>query len=325
MKSKLKISDVQKDGGVVSDVVEAQLEQGGETQDVVVKRTRKNVEAPHFSYADTALRKAAARTHLLDRTILDRLQNHPTVLVPRLHSAHSRGLQTVMTDFNSQGFRLMQDMLVTNQLPPKTAVNAARTLAALQLALRDKSIMAKVKPIENSVTQIRERLAEAHILLYGHLEVYRELEAKLLSEKGLLYTDGHPKNMAVNDKGDVMVFDFGRVITGSEQYVPANFLAHIGLACIGGVMPYDVAQNFITDFYVTFNGIIPIEEKWFVRFFAAELVHRGLAMRWVDPRLFKSARESSAKLAVYSVFLDVFDRDYTTLNQLLGSLKNNSK
>lgn len=67
MKSKLKISDVKKGGGMVSDVVEAQLEDNGETHRVVVKHTRRNVEAVHFSHADTALRKAAAKTHLLDR------------------------------------------------------------------------------------------------------------------------------------------------------------------------------------------------------------------------------------------------------------------
>lgn len=218
----------------------------------------------------------------------------------------------------------MQDKLVVDRLPLKTAVNTARTLAGLQLALRDKSITANIRPVEGSKTQIRERLAEEHILLHGELDVYRELEAKLLSETGLLYTDGHPKNLAVHENGEVMVFDFGRIISGSQQYVPANFLAHIGLACIGGVMPFEETAKFIHEFYGAFNDIIPIEEAWFIRFFAAELVHRGLAMRWIDPRLFRTERQTSAKLSVYSVFLDVFDKNCHTLHQLLDSLSRHS-
>lgn len=324
MKSKLKISNIGKAGGVISDVVEAQLEHKGEVFDVVVKRTHKNVQAPHFSYADDALRKVVARTHVLDRKVLQRLQGHPTVKVPRLHMAHSKGLQTVMSDFNADGYSLMQDRLIEGTLPAITAANTAKTLASLQKALRDKTLMSGIKPVENSRVQIRERLAEAHLLLYGNLDVYRELEAKLLSEQGLLYTDGHPKNLAVNGSGEVMVFDFGRVITGSQQYVPANFLAHIGLACIGGVMPYEKAATFIKDFYDIYDGIVPIEEHWFVKFFAAELVHRGLAMRWVDPRLFKKGREIAAKLAVHAVFLDVYDKGHQTLKQLMESLQRNS-
>lgn len=325
MKSKLKISGKEKNGGVVSVVIEAELHQNDEIQKVVIKRTHKKLRKPHFSYSDTALQNAAPRTHGLDRKILDRLQDNPKIRVPQLHKLHSKGLQTVMTDFNSQGYTLMQDLLVKGQLPVGTAVNAARTLAELQIALRDKRIMSKIKPIEDSKTQIRERLAEAHILLYGDLNTYRELEAKLLSEKGLLYTDGHPKNMAVNSAGEIMVFDFGRIISGSQQYVPANFLAHIGLACVGGAITYKTARTFVVDFYQTYNNIIPVEEEWFVKFFAAELVHRGLAMRWVDPRLFKQGSETKAKLAVYALFLDVFDKNINTLEQLLGSLEKNSK
>jgi hypothetical protein len=325
MKSKLRISENQKRGGVVSEVTEAQMHHNGSTHQVVIKRTHKKVSKLHFSHTDVALQDAAPKTHRLDRKILERLQGNSKVIVPKLHKQHSKGLQTVMTDFNSQGYTLMQDLLVKDRLPESTAVNAARTLAEIQIALRDNRLTGRIKPIENSKTQIRERLAEAHILLYGDLKTYREIEAKLLSDKGLLYTDGHPKNMAVSQAGKVMVFDFGRIITGSQQYVPANFLAHIGLAWIGGVMDSDRAKAFINDFYKTFNGIIPIEKDWFVKFFVAELVHRGLAMRWVDPRLFKQGRETKAKLAAYAVFLDVFDKNKNTLAQLLDSIEDNSK
>lgn len=320
MKSKLNISGVTKAGGVVSEVIEAQLEHEGKIHAVVVKRTHKKAVGSHFSYSDEALQKMAPKTHALDRKVLERLQNHPSINVPRLHKYYSKGRQTVMSDFTADGYSLMQDRLVENTLPAITAINAARTLAELQLALRNKNLMKGVSPVEDTQTQMRERLAESHVLLYGNLDVYRQLEREFLSEKGLLYSDGHPKNMAVNGSGDVMVFDFGRIITGSQQYVPANFLAHIGLAWLGGVLPGEKAKPFIKDFYEAFDEIIAIEEEQFVKFFAAELVHRGLAMRWVDPRLFRTDRKITAKLAVHAVFLDVYENGCRTFNNLLQSL-----
>ncbi len=324
MKSKLKISDVSKLGGVVSDVLEGKLEHKGQTHSVVVKRTRKKVEAAHFSYSDTELKKAAPRTHALDRQILKRLQNYVGITVPILHMSHSKGLQTVMADFNFSGYTFMQDRLVDGTLPAGAAAETGHMLAELQLALADKNLMRGIKPVEDSKTQVRERLAEAHILLYGNLAMYRELEAKLLHNDGLLYTDGHPKNMAVNDSGKVMLFDFGRLINGSVQYPAPNFLAHIGLSWIGGTMPADKARVFIGDCYAAYNKVTPIEEEWFVRFFASELVHRGLAMRWIDPRLFRDNRKVKARLAAHAVFLDVFEANYSSLNKLLDSLQKHS-
>lgn len=323
MKPRLKISSVGKSGGILSEVIEAQLEHEGQTHAVVVKRIHDKAKGKHFSYSDEKMQKAAYKSHALDRKILERLQDYPGLAVPRLHKGYSKANKTVMSDFNSVGYTLMQDRLVEDRdvLPTITAINAAKTLAELQLALRNKTLMRGIKPVEDSKTQMRERLAEAHVLLYGNLDLYRELEAKLLSEDGLLYSVGYPQNMAVNGSGDVMIFDFGRVITGSQQYVPSIFLAHIGLAWLGGVMPGEKAMTFINDFYETFNGIIPIEEKWFVRFFAVELVHRGLAMRWIDPRLVRKERKISAKLAVHAIFLDVFENNCNNLPKLLESIR----
>lgn len=324
MKSKLNISDVGKPGVVISDVIEAELEHDGHKHAVVVKRVHKKTVGRHFSYSDTALQDAAQKNHVLDRKILERLQDHPTVLVPRVLMDYTKKHQTVMSDFTAEGYALMQDRLIETTLPAITAVNAAKTLAHLQQALRDKKLMQGIKPVEDSTTQARERLAEAHFLLYGNLDNYRELEAKFLSEDGLLYPVARPGNMAVNGSGEVMVYDFGRVITGSQQFVPASFLAHIGLAWIGGVMAPEKAKAFICDFYDTFNDVIPIEEEWFVKFFAAELVHRGLAMRWIDPRMFKEVRKVSAKLAVHAVFLDVYEYKCNSLAGLIESVDNHA-
>lgn len=324
MKSKLKITGTGKAGAVVSDVIEGELEHEGYRHAVVVKRAHKKAEGRHFSYSDETLQKTAQKNHALDRKILERLQDHPTIKVPRLHKDYTKKNLTVMSDFSAYGYEVLQTRLIETTLPAVTAINAAKTLARIQIALRDKNLMHGIKPVEDSKTQVRERLAEAHVLLYGNLDCYRELEAKFLSEDELLYPVGHPKNMAINGSGEVIVYDFGRVITGTQQFVPANFSAHIGLAWIGGVMAPERAKDFIRDFYTAFNEIIPIEEEWFVKFFAAELVHRGLAMRWIDPRMFKEVRKVSAKLAVHAVFLDVYENNTYSLGGLLESIDNHA-
>lgn len=321
MSSKLYISNQQKSGGVVSSVTEATLEHQGSSYPVVIKHTHKKITGQHFSHTDTELQKAAPRTHALDRQVLIRLQNHPKVKVPYVYQRFSKGQKTVMSDFTAGGYQLLQDKLVQGTLGELSAVNVGRGLAELQLALNNKKLMKGIKPVEDSRAQIRERLSEAHMLLYGNLDLYRALETKLLEGNDLMYTDGHPKNMAVNDHGEVMIFDFGRIVKGSAQYPPANFLAHIGLAWIGGTMQPSNAKEFIDRCYNAYNAIIQIEQEWFVRFFAAELVHRGLAMRWVDPKLFLEKRKLSARLTVHAVFLDVFENNYVTLKQLLDSIE----
>ena len=296
-------------GGVISSVKAGTLtdKKDASVRHIVVKHTnRKVVGGPHFSYTDNELIEKAPKTHKLDIDILYLLQNDKHVHVPQIHHANKRHNLKVMADFRKHGFELMQELLVRNELPLESAKAYGVSLGYLQLRLTSPKF-AKVKPVENSLLQIRERLQEIHILSYDNLERYRELEGKFLTDDGLIYTDGHPKNIAVNPTGDVVLFDFGRVIRGSLQYPAPNFAAHIGLAMLSGCVTAEFGSRYISDFLQAYKKLIPVEEEWFIKFFVTEVLHRGLAMRWIDRRIAGNTNPSKLKLASHMLYLNAFD------------------
>lgn len=311
-------------GGVVSSVRAGTLTTRGKlTYRVAIKQTNSGVVGgPHLSHSDHQLIKQAPRTHKLDIDILTLLQNDSHIRVPKLHHTNKRQKLTVMADFRAEGYELMQDLLVANRLPLESAAAYGEMLARLHRRFDDDAF-ANLKPVENVLHQMRgERLQEIHVLSYDNLDAYRALEAKLLEPEGLIYPDGHPKNTAVNAQGQVMIFDFGRSVIGSRQYPAPNFAAHIGLAMLGGCIEPEFGRHYIQMFCAAYRTYLPIEEEWFVQFFVAELLHRGLAMRWIDKRLAAHVRPAEMKVAAYSIYLQVINpaSPVTTVDQLLDIL-----
>lgn len=301
----ISISDKQLSGGVVSSVFPGWLQPdgGGKPIPIVLKRTARDIPVGgNFTHFDAALLANAPATHALDAQVLTLLQDDPNVRVPTLYAYDETENETVMRDFRADGFRLLQDLLVKGKLPPHSAEAIGQSLAALQLRMKESDFDA-VKPVEDPTTQVRERLHELCILLYdGRLKLYRSTEEKLLEDDGLLYTDGHPKNIAARKDGNVMPFDFGRMIRGSFQYPPANFAAHIGLATIGGCMSPKAGTDYIQQVATAYNRQISVDETLFVIFFLAEWAHRGLAWRWIDKRMAKTASLPEIKLASHALF-----------------------
>jgi hypothetical protein len=141
--------------------------------------------------------------------------------------------------------------------------------------------------------------------------LYREIENKLLSGKHVVPTDTHPKNIAANATGEVLIFDFGRSIVADEQFPAPNFAAHIALAALGGCFDDSSdAIRYIEDFVGAYNQTASasyrIDDLWFVRYFAAELLHRGLSGRWLDKRLFAKASLQEIERAVHDFGIEVF-------------------
>lgn len=307
-------------GGVVSDVFEAEIRQDGHTLPAVLKHTLPSKDPGiTFSHTDHDLLANSFATHSLDLSVLTALQGNADIRVPTVYDGTLE--YTIMVDFRSQGFHLLQDELASGDIQLSSAANVGRALATLQLEL-SRPPLNSLEPIENPIVQIRERLFELHALLYGNLSLYREIETQLLRSDGLLYTDGHPKNIAVNAQGEVMVFDFGRIITGSRQFPAPNFAAHIALPMIAGVMSWDLGGEYIRACVAEYDKRVPLEEDVFVRFFIAELLHRGLAGRWVDRRLMGEFPDHT-KRAVHDLALHVLDavEPVTTMDGLLAALK----
>ncbi len=294
-------------GGVVSKVHEATLTLPGTVPlDVVVKHTPPvcgDVQPPFDARADHALLAAAPDTHHLDAQILGLLQENPRIKVPTVRHYDREGRFTVMDDFRSQGYSLMQDLLVERLLPAASARNAGAALGNLQLRLRE-SDFAALRFVEKTEEQVLERLEELFPLLRDDLVLYDEIKAKFLQASGPIHVDGHPKNIGVNADGDVVLIDFGRMVRATDQYPAPNFAAHVVLATLGGLLSPQAGTEYIREFTEAYGDHVPIEERWFVRFLLAELVHRGLAMRWIDRRMIGTIPPNDYKLAVYRLFLE---------------------
>ena len=307
-------------GGVVSKVYEAALLLPGAADPlgVVVKHTPPmsgDVQPPFDAHADRALLAAAPETHHLDARVLSLLQGDPHVKVPTLRYYDREGRLTVMDDFRLEGYSLMQDVLVAGRLPAVSARSVGDALGILQLCLR-KDDFAALQPVENAEEQALERLEELFPLLRDDLALYNEIKAKFLRATGLIHVDGHPKNIGVDAGGNVMLIDFGRMIRANEQYPAPNFAAHIALATLGGLMSPQEGSEYIREFAKAYGTHVPIDEVWFVRFFLAELVHRGLAMRWIDRRMVGKVPPNEYKLAIYALFLDAI-RSVDKIDELL--------
>jgi hypothetical protein len=265
-----------------------------------------------FGYRDReSLLRSAPDTHHLDHRILDLLQDLDEIRVPSVLRYYPQKRTTVMVDFRAEGYRLMQDTLVDGTLSIDSATQMGEALAFLLQKYKEISKWILGDVVEDATLQARERLDELHMFLRPQLPLYRQIETQFLSGRHVIPTDTHPKNAGVNQKGEVVLFDFGRSIVADQQFPAPNFAAHIALANIGGCFS-DVAygieyiKKFITSCNKTAEKSYRINEPWFVAYFTGELLHRGLSGRWLDEKLFANSSLQEVERAVHDIGIEVF-------------------
>lgn len=326
-------------GGVVSLILStSNLDSSHQDQQIVIKHTLENIimeNGPFGGRDQDTLLTIAPKTHQLDFQILSLLQNSQKVTVPKVLWGDPSKRTTIMRDFRADGYILLQDLLVTDKLKAESAKQIGKILA--NLVIEFKRISSKVTQIENPVLQAEERLDELLTFLRPEIQLFREIQHKFLSGNHLIPTDGHPKNTAINQKGDAMVFDFGRSIMADPQYVAPNFAAHIGLAVIGGCFSeIDEGMMYLKNFIQAYDNHAEtgykIDELWFVRYFTAELLHRGLSGRWIDARIFANSSLQEVERAIHDICIEVFRPEegekiekIKNLFNLLAEIANNIK
>lgn len=305
-------------GGVVSVVGKGHFLKNGENIPVAIKHTKKEIALnDKFSPLESRnLLKNAASTQHVDAQILTHLQNNPHIQVPRVISYYEKERVTILRDFGEDGYTLFQDAIVAgNGLQPHTFVQIGVMLAKLRKEMAE---MKHIEGVENRELQIEERTDELRVSLYnGRMGFYNKIWHSLLDEKtsSFTWTDGHPKNMAVNKSGDVILFDFGRSIQCDPEYPVANFLGQMYLfALTGSIKPQDaisLSESLMQSYRETYSTLTSddnsLHERNFVWYLTAELAHRGKTMRWIDPKLVK-LDETRVKSAVDHLVDIVFDR-----------------
>jgi hypothetical protein len=286
---------------------------------VAIKHTKKEIALnDKFSPLESRnlLRHAAPSQHV-DAQILKALQNHPVIAVPEVVAYFEKERVTIMRDFNEDGYTLFQDSIVAGKkLRRHIFMQIGAILAHLRQEMEN---MDHIEGVEDRELQIEERTDELRVSLYnGRMGFYNKMWHELLDEKksSFTWTDGHPKNMAVNDSGDVIIFDFGRSIQCDPEYPVANFLGQIYLfGLTGSVSPRDAiafSEMLIQSYGKTYSALKlekkGLNERNLVWYLTAELAHRGKTMRWIDPKLVK-LDETRVKSAVDHLVDLVFDRE----------------
>lgn len=314
-------------GGVVSVVGKGHFHKGGERVPVAIKHTKKEIAlSDKFSPLESRnLLKNAASSQHVDAQILIHLQNNPHVRVPEVVAYFEKERVTIMRDFGQDGYTLFQDVIIAgNKLQPHTFAHIGKLLAHLR---HEMGQMKHIRSVEDRELQIEERTDELRVSLYnGRMGFYNTIWHTLLDKKRstLTWTDGHPKNVAVNAQGEVMFFDFGRSIRCDPEYPVANFIGQTLLFGLSGSLKAETALAHASRVIRTYEDTLTqtqgeryfLHERNLVSYLAAEIAHRGKTMRWIDPNLVK-IDEIRAKLAVDHLIDQVFDkkRPITTLRE----------
>ncbi|MES2623067.1 MAG: hypothetical protein V4576_01510 [Patescibacteria group bacterium] len=312
-------------GGVVSEVYDGiYTDTQGELHHVAVKRTFENIElGNNFTIVEQQdFLPNAAKTHDLDVEIQKHLQSK--VKTPRVIQHFSDEKITVMHNFASEGFSNLQEEIVEGRLTLDSAAKIGTILAQTRLAMH--SIKNKVTQVEKTDAQFMQRFAELLIILYDkRQEIGQMITYDFIShaEKTFVWTDGHPKNMAIDKTGEIMVFDFGRSIVCDPEYALPNFLGQIYLFILAGTLETQFGITYIKNCMKAYEKAINIgskkpyviDQRRFVNYATAELLHRGLAMRWIS---YTKKKEDNKDMAIKNACMHfgniVFGKEMNKIN-----------
>lgn len=295
-------------GGVISQIYEANM--GG--QKVVVKHTEDRSHSlftPPFTPYDYFIDK---ESHNFDTSILQKL-SQSTIKVPTVLHHFPDIFTTVMTDLRSDGSELMMDSILGRRLNLRSAKNMGTKLAELNRVMSEWEI---VETPESAEQQIYQRGMELRLFYVNTQTEYLEMEKRYCRKDGqIIWTDGHPKNILVNESGDVSFIDFGRSHLGDKNFVLPNFLSHIALYSIAGYITKDDAINYITDAVSAYRQIDKIDEELFCKYFGMEILHRANG-RWIAGIV-----DIKVKLRNIELGLTIFDDKIDTIEMLLDIVK----
>ena len=320
-------------GGVVSDVYDATLVTPDNTnKNIVVKYTKNDIQKSNiFATSDIADSFTdAPATHNLDVKIQGTLK----INTPKIIQHFPEGPITLMENFAENGYVLLMSRLLTENVPVKTAEKLGETLATVRLQMENNISTDIFVAVEDSRAQFEERFLELKVLLYnGRMDIFNKIEEDFLTSGGhLVWTDGDQKNFALNEQGEVIFFDLGRSVAVDADFMLPNLLGHLGLFYLAGylddieIFVKECKKSFLQIYKMTHSDYVLDEEK-FVNYFTASLLHRGMAMRWIDQRIADKIGEDSLKYASMHFGDLVFDKDnrITTIDKLIDALKKVTK
>jgi hypothetical protein len=323
---------------VVSWVYNAVVNYKKSVFNIVVKITEKHDISPKndiFSDEDIDTFSLAPKTAILDYKIQEIL-SESWISLPktRRHQEYKEWEETYIIDvmdhfWEKWWYETLQNLLLTKKLPQNAWENLWKTLAQIRIALENN--WKELEQVENPEKQFKERFDELKILYNKRMDIFREIQQDFLSnEKGNInWTDGDQKNFAVNEKGEVLAYDFWRSISCDPDFMLPNLLGHIALFYIGWYLNYEDYKNIfnttIKSFKENYKDDVQLNEQKFVNYFTASLIHRGMALKWIDPKIADNIKEDVFKGACYNFADTIFGTSKiertTSIKELMKKLE----
>lgn len=289
-------------GGFISQVYSANLD----GKEVVVKHT---AGAIPFDPTELYLDK---KSHDVDCNILKNLQNNPKIKVPKLLFNFPDITTSIMENLYSKGFELMQDQILDKKLSIKTAESVSRSIAFLSIESRK---WKEFPVVQTASMSIYERGLELRLAYPNSQKEYLELEKEYTkNNKHWSWPDCHPKNIFVNQKGEVVFIDFGYSQWADQRFILPSHLAHIVIYSLAGYIEKNMARDFILRCIDTSKEIEPIDENIFCQYLAMEVFHRANG-KWIV-----GVETKEQKLALLKFGFTVFDNKINSVNKLIGLL-----
>jgi len=244
-----------------------------------------------------------------DIKVLKLLQKSKKVRVPRIIASFPKIRTVILEDMRESGFTLMSEQIMNKEFSLSSAQTVGSVTAHL---MRDSRTWKEFATNESAEQNIYERGLELRLLYPNSQSQYHALEKEFTeNNKHFCWPDGHPKNVFVNNKGEVAFIDFGRSSWADQCFMLPNFLAHIAVFSLCGYIPKDRAREYILTAVKSYSEIEEVNEKQFCQYFAMEVLHRA-AGKWMS-----GINSKEQKLALYNFGLSIFDDIIETINQLV--------
>lgn len=289
-------------GGVVSQIYEAVLDD----KRLVVKHTE---NLTPFDPTEFFISKEG---HNVDTKILKLFAKSDRVNVPEVIHFFPDITATIMEDVREDGYELLSDIITNKKLKIDSADKVGKALANLAKESRS---WKEFKTNESAEQSIYERGLELRLAYPNTQKEYKELEKEFTeNSKYWVWPDGHPKNVFVNEKGEVLFIDFGRSHWGDQRYMLPNFLSHIGLYSLAGFIDRDIARKYISKAIKEYGEHEEVNDEIFCKYFTMEVLHRANG-KWID-----GIESREQKLRAMEFGMRVFDEEVYDLEGLLEIL-----
>lgn len=287
--------------GTMSQVFEATDANG---RAVIVKQTNDSTSTDPTSVT------FSAKGHFIDTALLRHLDG--SVRVPEVIATFDDAPVTVMEDLRSDGFVLLQDLLLNGEVPPsggKFGIDIALILSAFEQHH-------EFYAITSGRQEFYERGLELRMAFPPSDSYYELLEQRFTTEnQQLIPVDMHPKNIFINENNTPAWINFGRSTWADRDYALPNCLAHFAIVALAGYIERTEAVTLITSAVEGYRSMREIDDDVFCKYFGCEVMHRW-AGRWIE-----GIDSTQQKLAIAEFGLSIFERDVSTIEELCSLLE----